>query len=75
MKIKEQTIKELENMNSTELMIIYDFILSFKRKDVEHIEDKRNDNGRESYMKVRNALKSCKGSMSEDISLEREDRI
>jgi len=30
MKVKEETIKELENLNLNELMMVYELILSFK---------------------------------------------
>jgi CTP:phosphocholine cytidylyltransferase-like protein len=78
MKIKEQTIKELESMNPAEMMIIYDLILSLKRKHASHIvEDIKYEktNKLQPYIKVRNALKNCTGSMSEDILLEREERV
>lgn len=71
MKIKEKTIKELDKLNPREVMIVYDFILSLKSKIVEQ-------NAKEhlpAYIRVRNALKQCKGSMSEDILSGRKDRI
>jgi hypothetical protein len=77
MKVKEQTIKELDSMNPTEMMIIYDLILFLKRKNLSHgegISYKKTDK-LQPYIKVRNALKNCSGSMSEDVLLEREDRI
>jgi len=70
MKIKEQTIKELEELKPRELIRVYDLILSLKRKPEE-----RRKGGSPAYLRVREALKQCKGSMSEDILLDRENRI
>jgi hypothetical protein len=71
MKIKDQTIKELEELKPGELLKVYDLILSIKRRLPE--EKKKMDSP--AYLRVREALKQCKGSMSEDILLGREDRI
>jgi len=71
MKIKEQAIEELESMTPPELMIVYDLILSIKGKTSEQKVKKHNP----AYLKVRNALKQCKGSISKEILEEREDRI
>jgi hypothetical protein len=71
MKIKEQTIKELEELKPRELIRVYDLILSLKRKP----EEERRKGGSPAYLRVREALKQCKGSMSEDILLDRENRI
>ncbi len=71
MKIKEQTIKELESLDPSELMKVYEIIISLKITRKEHKDRK----GKPAYLRVRNALKHCKGSLSEDILLLREDRI
>jgi len=71
MKVKEQTIKELETLKPDELMMVYDLILPFKGKRPVH----RGKEHPAAYMRVRNALKECKGSLSEDILSDREDRI
>ncbi|HLE87270.1 MAG TPA: hypothetical protein VI727_06370 [Candidatus Brocadiaceae bacterium] len=71
MKIKEQTIKELESLGPSELMTVYEMIISLKAR-----HGKRESSaGEPSYLRVRKALKQCKGSLSEDIKLVREDRI
>ena len=75
MKIKEQAMRELETMNPSGLMMIYDLILSLKNQSVEnHVRVKRNKTT-QSYMKVRNALKECRSSLSEDVLSAREDRV
>ncbi|MFH0924252.1 MAG: hypothetical protein V1872_01245 [bacterium] len=71
MKIKEDAIKELDTLEPSELMMVYDIILSIKSKRPKYISKDRLP----AYMKVRNALKRCKNSLSEDILQEREDRI
>jgi len=71
MKIKEQTIKELDSLKPQELLNIHDMILSLKRK----VTKRKKDESVMAYLKVREALKQCKGSLSEDIRTGREDRI
>ncbi len=75
MKIKEQAMKELENMNPSGLMIIYDLILTLKNQDTDRPVRTKNNKTTESYKKVRNALKQCRGSLGEDVLSAREDRI
>lgn len=71
MKVKEEAIKELENLKPDELMMVYDLILSFKgRKPIQKAKDTLP-----AYIRVRNALKQYKGSLSEDILADREERI
>lgn len=71
MKIKDQTIRELEELKAPELIKIYDLILSLKKGAV----DGRKEKIVPAYLKVRDALKQCKGSLSEEILLARDDRI
>lgn len=71
MKIKDQAVKELEELEPTEIIKVYDLILSLKKRKV----DARKENIVPAYLKVRGALKQCKGSLSEDIVSVREDRI
>jgi len=71
MKVKEETIKELENLNPNELMMVYELILSFKGRKTKQ----RSKTNLPTYRKVRNALKQCKGSLSEDILAAREERV
>ena len=71
MKMKDKTIKELEGLKPDDLLKIYDLILSLKRD----LNKKTKEETTPPYMKVREALKSCKGSLSEDILSLREDRV
>lgn len=68
MKIKEEAIKELETLRPAELLKVYDLIFSLKEK-------KQIEVPNAAYLKVREALRQCRGSLSEDVLLGREDRI
>ncbi len=70
MKIKEKAMKELETMTPLEIIRIYDLMLSLKIK-----AENKLLNHSKAYLKVRDALSQCKGSLSNDILIEREDRI
>jgi len=69
--IKEQTIKELDELKPEALAKVYDLITELKRTN----QAKKSKTTAAGYLKVREALKQCKGSLSEDIIQEREDRI
>ncbi len=69
--IKEQTIKELDKLKPEALAKVYDLITELKRTN----QAKKSKTAATGYLKVREALKQCKGSLSEDIIQEREDRI
>ena len=71
MKLKEQAIKRLEELKPEALARVYDLITELKLTDQAKKRKKTNTD----YLKVRAALKQCKGSLSEDIIKEREDRI
>ncbi len=71
MKIKDQAIKELEELKPGDVLKVYDLITSLKRRP----EEEKRRAGLPPYQRVRRALKQCKGSLSEDILAEREDRI
>lgn len=71
MKIKDQTIKELENLAAAELHIVYDLIKSLKEKEKKATTVRRGY----PYKKVRQLLVGCKGSLSDDIIAARQDRI
>jgi hypothetical protein len=71
MKIKDQAIKELKELKPTELIKVYDLIISLKKRDVIDRKEKSDP----AYLKVREALRQCKGSLSEDVLAVREDRI
>ncbi len=65
-KIKEQTIKELDTWAPDELLKMHDLIISLSKYT--HHKEKAYVPISE-YFKVREALKGCQGSLSEDIVL------
>jgi hypothetical protein len=71
MKLKEQAIKKLDELKPEALARVYDLIMELKRSD----QARKAKATTGDYLKVREALKQCKGSLSEDILREREDRI
>ena len=71
MKIRDKTIKELEGLKPDDLLKVYDLIVSLKRD----FDKKLMGETVPPYVRVREALKSCKGSLSEDILSMREDRM
>lgn len=70
MEIKEKAIKEIEALKPDELLIVNDLILSLRSK-IRAPKSKE----RLSYVKVKEALRGCKGSLSEDVLSAREERI
>jgi len=71
MKIREQAIKEIANLGPLDVLKVYDLILEMKEQ---RAEEEKNM-GTPPYLKVRKALQDCKGSFSDDVLAEREDRI
>ncbi len=71
MKVRERTIEELNHLRPTEILEVYNLILSLKNSKND-VPSKKSET---AYLKVREALKRCKGSLAEDILLQREERI
>ena len=71
-KIKKRTIRELDELKPDALVKVYDLITELKRT---MNEVKKTKTTTSDYMKVREVLRQCKGSLAEDVTLEREDRI
>lgn len=71
MKIKEQTIQELDSLPPSDLLMVYELLLSLKAKAQKKVENKTPP----VYEQVREALSGCRGSFSEDISRGREEGI
>jgi hypothetical protein len=69
MNIKEHAKKELDTLGRSELLTVYDLILSLKHRP------EKTRKSLHTYLSVREALKGCSGSMGDDILSEREDRI
>jgi len=71
MKLKEQTKKRLDELAPKALAQVYDLITELRREGGSRVKKATSND----YLKAREALKPCKGSLSEDILQEREDRI
>lgn len=71
MRAKEQVINALETMTVADLLRVYNHILSIK-SSTQCLQPKPQTT---AYLKVREALKNCKGSLANDIILDREDRL
>lgn len=71
MKVREQAIEELSHLTPTEVLEVYNLILSLK-SNTRKVQAKKPVT---AYLRVREALKNCKGSLADDILLEREERI
>jgi gentisate 1,2-dioxygenase len=61
----------LNELKPQALAKVYDLITELKQMN----QAKKSKPTAADYIKVRKALKQCKGSLSEDIILERENRI
>lgn len=70
MKLKDRTIIELESMEPSEIIKIYDMAVSLKSA-----RKKPACKSPESYIKVRSLLKNIKGSLGNDIISLRDERI
>ncbi|MFO7985944.1 MAG: hypothetical protein R6U38_08765 [Desulfatiglandaceae bacterium] len=71
MKLKEQTKRSLDELEPKALSQVYDLITELRRA----AGRKLRKTAGEDYLKVRDALRPCKGSLTDDILMEREDRI
>lgn len=69
-KLKELAMNDLNNFNSIEMVKVYEFIQIIKEKR-QTMPLKANA----SYLKVREALQGCSGSLSEDILRERDESL
>jgi hypothetical protein len=66
-KLKEQAIKDIDELNSIEVAKIYELIRYFKDSK------KRITEPNSSYLQVRDALQFCDSSFSDDILTAREE--
>jgi len=70
MQVKERLIKEIQDLPPEDVMNVYELVLDLKKRKVAPSKGKKP-----VYLKVQGILKKCTGSLSEDISLMREDRL
>jgi hypothetical protein len=70
MQVKERLIKEIQDLPPEDLMDVYEMVLDIKEQ-----KSTRSKDAKPSYLEVQEILKKCPGSLSDDISKLREDRI
>ena len=70
MQLKDRLIEEIENLLPEDLMDVYEMVLDLKEQ-----KSTRRKDARPAYLEVQEILKKCPGSLSDDISKVREDRI
>lgn len=72
MKVREKIIETIEHLNEEEILKLYDFALMLMRTErvSPHTQlDYKN------IQRIQQLLSSITGNLSDDISLEREDRV
>ena len=69
MKPKDRLLKELENLSNSNILKVYDLVLTLKEKEKTKVTSSKD------YLRAREALKNCKGSLSDDIKEERKERV
>ena len=70
MQVKERLIKEIQELPPEDLMDVYEMVLDLKEQKSTRLKDVKP-----AYLEVQEILKKCSGSLSDDISQLREDRI
>lgn len=75
MKAKEQIIEELNRLNRTKLLDLFNLIATFKNDTEKREKTEKFMPSSTAYLKAREALKNCKGSLADDIISDREERI
>ncbi len=68
MRLKQQLIKNIEQLSAMELIIVHNFVQTLTRQP----QPQRLKTG---YLKTREALAICQGNLSEDVIRDREERL
>jgi hypothetical protein len=67
MKAKEQIIQELNHLNRMEILRVYNLISALKSNMPHEGKLKRSGRFSTAYLRAREALKNCKGSLADEI--------
>ena len=70
MKLIDKTVRELNELAPDEALRVLDFVLAMKGERQPKLQRRTDD-----YLRVRDALKGCPGSLSDNIIADRADRI
>ena len=73
MKLKEETIKELNELPPQHLSKVYDFIQIIKKQNQNMAVHARQ--ARKPYLRSRKILAKCRGSLTDDVIKGREERL
>lgn len=69
-KLKEQAIKDISEMNSVEVAKVYELISYFKEQ-----KKSQSKTASDAYLKVREALQGISDSLSDEILFGREENL
>ncbi len=72
MKVIDKTIEELNDLDPDDALNVFNFVLSLKGKHRKPVQPEASP---AAYLAVRDALKNCSGSLSDDIIEERSERL
>lgn len=70
MKLKTRLIEEIKTLSNSNILRLYDMAMTLKECEKPNLKTTSDD-----YISVRKALGNCKGSLSEDILEERNEKI
>lgn len=70
MQVKERLIKEIQELPPEDVMNVYELVLDLKKQKGVATREKK-----QAYLEVQEILAACSGTLSQDISLLREDRV
>ena len=73
MKLKEETIKELNERPPQHLSKVYDFIQIIKKQNQSMSVNARQ--ARKPYLRARKILAKCRGSLTDDVIKGREESL
>lgn len=75
MKVKEQIIQELNCLTRIEIVKLCNLISALKGDMPLRERSKPSMRTNTAYLRAREALKNCKGSLADDIISDREERL
>jgi len=67
---KEKLLRELDALSNRNILKVYDLVLSLKEQN-----KPKKVKSTKYYLRVREALKNCSGSLADDIEEERNERV
>lgn len=71
MKLREELLKDVESLDAADVLAVHGLIVTLK---AHHVPTPEPTSAR-AYLQVRRALRSCSGSLSDDLDQMRSERI